>query len=61
MFPGHWIGQRGFVNWPIHSPNPLNCFLMLIYVKNEVSQVKLMISDEMKRRIIIACCNIFAK
>jgi len=60
MFPGRWIGRRGFVDWPIHSPNltPLNFFLMLIYVKSEVSQIELTTSDEMKRKIIIACCNI---
>ncbi|MBZ5796273.1 transposase [Burkholderia contaminans] len=41
VFPGRWIGRRGFIEWPARSPdlNPLNFFLWC-HLKTQVYKEK---------------------
>jgi len=55
-FPGCWIGRYRFLLASILvRSNSIRFFLILHISKNEISQAEPMISDKIKRKIIIAC------
>lgn len=55
-FPGCWIGRYRFLlASTLVRSNSIRFFLILHISKNEISQAEFMISDKIKRKIIIAC------
>jgi transposase len=59
VFPGHWIGRRGTIDWPARSPDltPLDFFLWG-YLKAEVYKTQPQSLDDLKHRIISECHKI---
>ena len=58
-FPGHWIGRRGPVEWPLRSPDliPLD-FWVWRHLNAMVCQVKIQNIDHLKERIRDTCSRI---
>lgn len=52
VFPNHWIGRRGSIEWPARSPDlsPLDYFLWG-YVKDRVYKTKPQNLDDLRNRI----------
>ena len=59
QFPGHWIDQRGPVEWPPRSPDltPMD-FYLWGHLKSIMYQKKIRNMDHLKRRITAACKQI---
>ena len=58
-FPNRWIGRRGPLEWPAHSPDLTPCdFWLWGMLKDEVYREKINNLDELKQKITDAIANI---
>lgn len=58
-FPQHWIGRRGFIEWPPRSPDltPLDFFLWG-HLKSVIYKTKPTSLQDLRHRIVVACGEI---
>lgn len=59
VFPGHWIGRRGSIEWPARSPDltPMDFFLWG-HLKSVVYRTPPQSIDDLRNRIIEECRNL---
>lgn len=59
VFPGHWIGRRGALEWPARSPDlsPLDFFLWG-HLKSKIYATEPGSLEELRRRIVEECRQI---